>query len=206
MEKLINLSDDDLHHRAISGDRDAEELLVEKYSRLVRACARPFFLAGGDSEDLIQEGMLGLIYALRDYSPDGGAAFKTYAELCIKRRLYSAIKTAAGNKHAPLNDYLPLETSSFDGALPESEAILQANFRREPEDLLIDKERSDEILSDFSVHLSGLEAEILGLYLNGLSYREIAKKIDKPLKSVDNAVQRVRRKLAQLNYGDISQG
>lgn len=204
MEKLKNLSDDDLQHRAISGDRNAEDFLVEKYSRLVKACARPFFLAGGDSEDLIQEGMLGLIYALRDYNPDGGAAFKTYAELCIKRRLYSAIKTAAGNKHAPLNDYLPLEASSYDGDIPESEAILHADFRREPEDLLIDKERSDEILSDFSVHLSGLEAEILGLYLKGLSYREIAKKINKPLKSVDNAVQRVRKKLTQLNYGDIS--
>jgi RNA polymerase sporulation-specific sigma factor len=150
--------------------------------------------------------MLGLIYALRDYSPEGGATLKTYAELCIKRRLYSAIKAAAGSKHAPLNDYLPLETSAYDGDLPESEAILHADFRREPEDLLIDKERSDEILSDFSVHLSGLEAEILGLYLKGLSYREIAKKINKPQKSVDNAVQRVRKKLAQLNYGDISQG
>lgn len=206
MEILKNLSDDDIQRRAVSGDRDAEEFLVEKYSRLVRACARPFFLAGGDSEDLIQEGMLGLIYALRDYSPSGGATFKTYAELCIKRRLYSAIKSAAGNKHAPLNDYLPLETPSYDGDRKDEEAILHAYFRREPEDLLIDKERSDEILSDFSVHLSGLEAEIMGLYLKGLSYLEIAKKIDKPLKSVDNAVQRVRKKLAQLNYGDISHG
>jgi len=206
MEKLKNLSDDDLQSFAISGDREAEELLVEKYSRLVRACARPYFLAGGDSEDLIQEGMLGLIYALRDYSPNGGASFKTYAELCIRRRLFSAIKSAAGNKHAPLNDYVPLEAPSYDGIKSNTESILHAYFRREPEDLLIDKERSDEILSDFAVHLSGLEAEIMGLYLKGLSYREIARKINKPLKSVDNAVQRVRKKLAQINYGDISLG
>ncbi len=206
MERLKNLSDEELQRLAVSGDRDAEERLVEKYSRLVRACARPFFLAGGDSEDLIQEGMLGLIYALRDYNPCGGASFKTYADLCIRRRIYSAIKSAAGSKHAPLNDYVPLEAPSFDGEPLRTESILHAAFRREPEDLLIDKERSDEILSDFAVHLSGLEAEIMGLYLKGLSYREIAKKINKPLKSVDNAVQRVRRKLAQLNYGDISLG
>ncbi len=206
MEKLKNLSDEELQRLAISGDRDAEERLVEKYARLVRACARPFFLAGGDSEDLIQEGMLGLIYALRDYDPNGGASFKTYAELCIRRRMYSAIKSAAGSKHAPLNDYVPLEAPSIDGEPLLADSILHAAFRREPEDLLIDKERSDEILSDFAVHLSGLEAEIMGLYLKGLSYREIAKKINKPLKSVDNAVQRVRRKLTQLNYGDISLG
>ena len=206
MEKLKNLSDDDLQSMAISGDRDAENTLVERYSHLVRACARPYFLAGGDGEDLIQEGMLGLIYALRDYSPSGGASFKTYADLCIRRRLYSAIKSAAGTKHAPLNDYVPLELPSYDGNQTNTESILHAYFRREPEDLLIDKERSDEILSDFAVHLSGLEAEIMGLYLKGLSYREIARKINKPLKSVDNAVQRVRRKLTQINYGDISQG
>lgn len=206
MATLDNQNDDVLQQLAVSGNREAEEKLVEKYSCLVRACARPYFLAGGDSEDLIQEGMLGLIYALRDYSPEGGASFKTYAELCIRRRLYSAIKSAAGTKHAPLNDYVPLESPSLDGKSSQKDSILHAYFRREPEDLLIDKERSDEILSDFAVHLSGLEAEILGLYLKGLSYREIALEIDKPLKSVDNAVQRVRRKLTQLNYGDISLG
>jgi len=206
MGQLNIISDETLHRLAISGNREAEEQLVERYSRLVRACARPYFLAGGDSEDLIQEGMLGLLSALREYSPDGGASFRTYAELCIRRRLYSAIKSAAGSRHAPLNNYVSLESPSFDGNQIQTESILHAVFRREPEDLLIDKERSDEILSDFAVHLSGLEAEILGLYLKGLSYREIAQKIEKPLKSVDNAVQRVRKKLAQINYGDISFG
>jgi len=209
MEQLINisdLSDETLHRLALSGNMEAEEQLVKRYSRLVRACARPYFLAGGDSEDLIQEGMLGLLSALREYNLDGGASFRTYAELCIRRRLYSAIKSAAGSKHAPLNNYVSLESPAFDGNRTNTDSKLRAVFRREPEDLLIDKERSDEILSDFAVHLSGLEAEILGLYLQGLSYREISNKIDKPLKSVDNAVQRVRRKLAQINHGDISFG
>lgn len=106
MEQLNIISDETLHRLAISGNREAEEQLVERYSRLVRACARPYFLAGGDSEDLIQEGMLGLLSALREYSPDGGASFRTYAELCIRRRLYSAIKSAAGSRHAPLNNYV----------------------------------------------------------------------------------------------------
>ncbi len=206
MEQLDNLTDEELHGLALSGNRKAEELLVEKYSQLVRACARPYFLAGGDSEDLIQEGMLGLLSAFREYNPEGGASLRTFAELCIKRRLYSAIKSAAGTKHSPLNDYVSLESPSFDESQSQAESILNTAFRREPEDLLIDKERFDEILSDFAVHLSGLEAEILGLYLKGLSYREIAQIIKKSPKSVDNAVQRVRRKLAQLNYGDISFG
>ena len=195
MEQLNNLTDEALHKLAVSGDREAEEFLVKKYSQLVRACARPYFLAGGDSEDLIQEGMLGLLSAVREFAPDGGASFRTFAELCIKRRLYSAIKLAAGTKHSPLNDYVSLESPSFDESRNQAESILNAAFRREPEDLLIDKERSDEILSDFVVHLSGLEAKIMGLYLKGLSYREIARLINKSPKSVDNAVQRVRRKL-----------
>lgn len=206
LNNISDISDETLHRLAISGNKEAEEQLVKRYSRLVRACARPYFLAGGDSEDLIQEGMLGLLSALREYSPDGGASFRTFAELCIRRRLYSAIKSAAGSKHAPLNNYVSLESPAFDGNRTKSDSTLHAVFRREPEDLLIDKERSDEILSDFAVHLSGLEAEILGLYLQGLSYREISDRIDKPLKSVDNAVQRVRKKLAQVNYGDISFG
>ena len=200
-----NSTDETLHQLAISGDSNAEEILITKYSRVVKACARPYFLSGGDSEDLIQEGMLGLLSAIREFSIQGGASFRTFAELCIRRRLFTAIKTAAGRKNVFLNDSLSLESPFFDENQAHAAYVLRDAFQRGPEELVIDREGTDEFLSAFLLCLSKFEAEVMGLYLLGMSYQEIASDVNRSTKSVDNAVQRIRRKLAtHLNRGDIS--
>ena len=200
MDIVNAVSDEELWRLAFNGSLDAEEKLVEKFTSLVRACARPCFLVGGDSEDLIQEGMLGLIAAIRRFDPSHNASFKTYAELCIRTRLYTAIKSASRFKHSPLNDSISLESSQFDEGRTYS-----ACYLRDPEELVIIRELTDEIFSNLSGSLSKFEKEILGYYLEGLSYVDIALKVSKSVKSVDNAVQRIRKKLAQfLKSGDFN--
>jgi len=191
-EKTV-ISDETLWLNAHNGDMASEELLAEKYTCLVRACARPYFLAGGDTEDLMQEGMLGLLSAIRQYDPEKETAFRTFAEHCVRNRLLTAVKSAARNKHTPLNDYVPLESPQFD----ELQTRL-AGFLNDPEELLITRERVDEINNRISGTLSGFESRVLKHYLEGLSYEEIAGLVGKPKKSVDNAVQRIRKKLAQV--------
>ena len=175
-----------------------------RYARLVRICARPLFLAGGDSEDLIQEGMFGLLSAIREYDPSEGASFKTYAQVCIRRRLSSAVKSASRLKHLPLNDGLSLDYILSE----ESQTQIAANpdaFRRTPEEQVLARESKFELYNSFALKLSRLEKDVLSLYLEGLSYEEIADKTGKDVKSVDNAVQRIRRKLARdPNLGDFS--
>jgi len=190
---------------AAEGNREAEELLVSRFHQLVRACARPFFLVGGDSEDLIQEGMVGLIKAFREYTPEREASFRTYAEICIRNRLYSVLRAAVRDKHQPLNQSVSLDTPDFDSNSYTSGTSNLA--QRNPEDSLIDKEHTAALLSGVRKQLSEFEAKILGYYLDGLSCREIAETVGKSPKSVDNAVQRIRRKVAQqLLSGDISNG
>ncbi len=188
---------------AASGNRLAEEILVTRYNRLVRSCARPFFLAGGDSEDLIQEGMVGLIKAAREYDADKEASFRTFAEVCIRNRLYSVLRAAARDKHAPLNQSVPLDTPFFerDSYTSGTSDLAQCN----PEDFLIDREHTAALLSGVRKKLSEFEAKILGYYLDGLSCREIAETVGKSPKSVDNAVQRIRKKVARhLLSGEFS--
>lgn len=203
LSHLDSLSDEVLCQKVAEGSRFAEELLVTRYNRLVRTCARPFFLAGGDSEDLIQEGMVGLIRAIREYDAEKAASFRTFAEICIRNRLYSVLRAAARDKHSPLNQSVPLDTPFFDR---DSYTSGTSNLaQRNPEDFLIDREYTKSLLSGVRKQLSEFEAKILGYYLDGLSYREIAELIGKPPKSVDNAVQRIRRKVAQqLLSGDLS--
>lgn len=192
---LETLSDEMLCAEVRQGNRDAEEVLASRYHRLVRAIARPYFLVGGDSEDLLQEGMLGLIKAMREYDAGQGAAFATFADVCIRRRLYSVLKSAASGKHQPLNEALPLNPSLFDLAFAQND----------PELLLIDREKTAGLLEHACKQLSAFEAKILGYYLDGLTCREIAQTVGKPPKSVDNAIQRIRRKVGRdLNSGDIS--
>ena len=196
-------SDEELCLLAASGNRLAEETLVTRYNRLVRTCARPFFLAGGDSEDLTQEGMVGLITAVREYDAGKEASFRTFAEICIRSRLYSVLRAAARDKQQPLNQSLSLDDSHFDSNPLTSGTNNLA--QRNPEDFLIDREHTAALLSGVRKQLSEFEAKILGYYLDGLSCREIAKTVGRPPKSVDNAVQRIRRKVArQLLSGDLS--
>ena len=198
-------ADEALCTLAASGDRIAEEALVMRYHRLVRICARPYFLAGGDSEDLIQEGMVGLLAAIREYDSGKAASFRTFADVCIKNRLISVIKAAARDKHIPLNNYVSFETPLFSGNGDHYAYGAADQLQEDPEAILLGREAFQERMRALEGQLSGFEASILRLYLNGLSYSEIAAEVNKSPKSVDNAVQRIRRKLAQQSSsGDVS--
>lgn len=199
-------ADEALCTLAASGDRIAEEALVMRYHRLLRICARPYFLAGGDSEDLIQEGMVGLLAAIREYDSGKAASFRTFAEVCIKNRLISVIKAAARDKHIPLNNYVSFETPLFSGNGDHYAYGAADQLQEDPEAILLGREAFQERMRALEGQLSGFEASILRLYLNGLSYSEIAAEVNKSPKSVDNAVQRIRRKLAQHHsFGDFSE-
>ena len=156
--------------------------MVLRYNRLVRICARPYFLTGGDSEDLIQEAMFGLLKAIREFDSERDASFRTFAEVCIRNRIRSVITAAARGKHAPLNNSIPME------ALPD--------MISGPEESLIDREEDSERLRRLEDRLSSLEKSILSLYLAGLTYDEIGRQLGRSSKSVDNAIQRIRRKVA----------
>ena len=199
VEEIRRLSDEQLCRYAAEGRADAETELVGRYGQLVRACARPLFLVGGDSEDLIQEGMLGLLTAIRGFDPGRDAAFRTYAEICVRSRLYSAIRLAQGGKHAPLNHSVSFEPPLFDGW----NAHLFSSFES-PEDVIIGREELKERLDALKGQLSELEAQILPPYLNGLSCGEIARQLGKPQKTVDNAIQRIRRKVARQFSSGVS--
>ena len=198
------LTDENLCALAKAGDRGAEEILVARYNRLVRTCARPYFLVGGDSEDLTQEGMVGLLKAVREYDGAKEASFRTFAEVCIRNRLYSVLRSAARDKHKVLNQSVSLDTPDFDSNSYTSGSSNLA--QRNPEDYMIDREHTAALLSGVRKQLSEFEAKILGYYLDGLSCREIAELVGKAPKSVDNAVQRIRRKVARhLLSGEISE-
>lgn len=203
MTDYTALDDRKLQKLAVEGDREAEEVLAERYLRLVRICARPLFLAGGDSEDLIQEGTFGLLSAIKNYDPEDGTSFRTFAEHCIRMRLLSAIKSASRNKHFPLNDGISLEQLSEESSADLS--ALSEDFHCNPEELVLARESKEELYAAFSRCLSRFEIKVLDLYLEGLSYREIAERLCKSAKSVDNAVQRIRQKLARdTTFGDFS--
>lgn len=197
------LGDIELQKRAAEGDAAAEEALVERYLPLVSSCARPLKLLGGEGKDLSQEGVFGLISAVRSFDASHGASFRTYAEHCIRMRLLSAIKSASRFKHFPLNDSMSLEQLSEESD-PRLSAVLE-QFHRNPEDVVLARENQEELYRALSDCLSKYEKRVLTLYLDGRSYQEIGAQLGKDSKSVDNAVQRIRRKLARnLNLGDIS--
>ena len=185
-------SDEDLCALVASGYREAEEELVKRYLRPVRVYARPYFLAGGDSEDLIQEAMFGLLKAIREFDPSHDARFKTFAEVCIRNRIRSAVTKAARSKHAPLNDSVPFESPM----LRETGAS--------PEELYISREEETERMARLKQQLSPLECKVLHFFLLGLSYQEISEQVGRSTKSVDNTVQRIRRKVAG-NFGVFSE-
>ena len=197
---MNSLSDEELLALSREGQSSVEDDLARRYIRLVRICARPYFLQGGDSEDLLQEGMLGLLNAIREYDPQKGTAFHTYAETCIRSRIHSAIRSASRKKHAPLNDGISLDDVLSD----ESQSLGTQLFQRSPEEQVLARETESELLYAFAQRLSGFESRILSLYLDGLSYQEMAAATGRDAKAVDNAVQRLRKKLANLSSGDLS--
>ena len=197
--ELEQMSDEALCMALQNGTYAAGDILAHRYRKLVRCCAHPYFLAGGDSEDLLQEGMFGLIKAMREFRPDREASFQTFAEVCIRSRLCSVIRASRAGKHSPLNESVPLNAFLLD-AQPQYSQL-------DPEDLLIDREKAAALLNQVRSQLSDLEVRVLDLYLDGCSCGEIAATVGKPYKSVDNAVQRIRRKIGrQISSGEISNG
>lgn len=201
MNDYAKATDEQLQKLVASGDHMAEETLAERYGRLVRACARPYFLIGGDSEDLIQEGMIGLLSAMRMYDPEKESSFKTFAEVCIRNRIASALRSAGRKKHEPLNNGLSLDDVLSD----ESLTLGNQAFQRIPEEQVLARESAHELRSTYWRCLSKFEIQVLQLYLRGLSYREIAAELGCDPKSIDNAVQRIRRKLAKHSCGESSE-
>ena len=195
---LEHLTDEEIVELAQYGNVEALEFLINKYKNFVRAKARTYFLIGADREDIIQEGMIGLYKAIRDYRYDRQASFRAFAEICVTRQIITAIKTATRQKHIPLNSYVSLNKPVFD---EESERTLGEVVTTEaegnPEDLFINQENLMDIESTMHRILSPLEQEVVNLYLEGKSYVEIAEQLDRHVKSVDNALQRVKRKLEQ---------
>ena len=193
-----SMADEELLQKCRQGSLEAEETLIRRYGRVIRNLVRPFFLTGGDSEDLIQEGMLGLLNAIRRYDPQVETSFRTFAELCIRRRLISALRKSAGTKNVSLDDCLSLESSLFDENQSRNDNL------RGPEELLIDREEAQKRYRNLLLLLSAYEQSVLRCFLRGMSYREIAEITKRSEKAVDNAVQRIRRKFENLPQGDIS--
>ena len=182
--------------KASKGDKIALEYIIKKYKNFVKAKAKSYFLIGADKEDIIQEGMIGLYKAVRDFDGNKTNSFKCFAEICITRQIITAIKTATRQKHIPLNSYVSLNKPIYD---EESERtlldIIATSMVTDPEELIISKEELKRIESKINELLSELEQEVLELYLNGKSYQYIADRLERDVKSIDNALQRVKRKL-----------
>jgi len=188
--------DEDIVALAKTGNNRALEYLLCKYQNFVKAKAKSYFLIGADKEDIYQEGMIGLFKAIRDFKDDKLASFKVFAELCITRQIITAVKTATRQKHIPLNTYISLNKPIYDEESDRTLLDILSGIRvSDPEELIIDREEMENIESKIQEVLSGLEMEVLNSYLDGKSYQEIASDLDRQAKSIDNALQRVKRKL-----------
>lgn len=192
----VAMEDEQLIELVHEGDSEALDYLIQKYRNFVRAKARSYFLIGADKEDIVQEGMIGLYKAIRDYKEDKLTSFKAFAELCITRQIITAIKTATRQKHIPLNSYVSLDKPIYD---EESDRtlmdVISGAKMMNPEELIINREKYGNIEGKISELLSDLERKVLALYLDGQSYQEISEELNRHVKSIDNALQRVKRKL-----------
>ena len=195
-ESIDNSQQDeyDIVLKASKGDKIALEYIIKKYKNFVKAKAKSYFLIGADKEDIIQEGMIGLYKAVRDFDASKTNSFKGFADICITRQIITAIKTATRQKHIPLNSYISLNKPVYD---EESERtlldIIATSIVTDPEELIISKEELKHIESKMNELLSDLELQVVEYYLNGKSYQYIADKLKRDVKSIDNALQRVKR-------------
>ncbi len=196
MKNYSQMSDNELVILAQKGDNNAMEELIGKYKNLVKGKSRTYFLIGADRDDIIQEGMLGLFKAIRDYKDDKQASFRSFADLCVTRQLITAVKTATRRKHTPLNNYISLNKPVYED---ETERTLidhlSMRHNSDPEVILIDNENYDITNQKIKDMLSSFEYEVLEKYINGQSYNEIAIIMNKPPKSIDNALQRIKKKV-----------
>nr|WP_176330414.1 RNA polymerase sporulation sigma factor SigH [Oceanobacillus rekensis] len=196
---IDKLSDNDLLDLVRQGDSRALDVLINRYINFVRAKARTYFLVGADKEDIIQEGMIGLYKAIRDYDGEKLSSFKGFAELCVTRQIITAIKTATRQKHIPLNSYVSLDKPMYE---EESDRtlldIIGGSKETDPQEMLVNQEDYGNMEYKLSELLSDLEKRVLHLYLDGRTYQEISVSLNRHVKSIDNALQRVKRKLEQL--------
>ena len=195
-EDYAHMTDEEVVHLCQQGDSLAQEYVFNKYKNFVRSKARSYFLIGADHEDIVQEGMIGLYKAIRDYRPDKLSSFRAFAELCITRQIITAIKTATRQKHIPLNSYVSLNKPLYDEESDRTllDVIIEGRASN-PEELIIGQEDLSSIHAKIDEVLSSLEQEVLRSYLDGKSYQEIADNLGRHVKSIDNALQRVTRKL-----------
>lgn len=196
---IKTLDDDEIIELVHQGNGEALDFLIDKYKNFVRAKARTYFLIGADKEDIIQEGMIGLYKAIRDYNGDKLSSFKAFAELCITRQIITAIKTATRQKHIPLNSYVSLDKPIYD---EESDRtlldVIAGSKAIDPQELLVNQENFGDMEVKLSELLSEFERKVLHLYLDGRTYQEMSEELKRHVKSIDNALQRVKRKLEQL--------
>ena len=191
--------DEELVRIAQAGDDAVQDYLLDKYKSLVRAKSRAYFLIGADSEDIIQEGMIGLYKAVRDFNGEKNTSFRSFAELCVNRQMITAIKAATRQKHQPLNSYMSLNKPVYEDETEQTYMdLLQEGAFLNPETLLIGQENRNFLEDQLVKHLSGFETRVLMLYLQGRSYFEIARTLKKPEKSIDNALQRIKKKLERF--------
>lgn len=195
MKSYSQKTDEELIRMMRNGDEKVVDYLMVKYKNLVRKKARALFLIGADNDDLIQEGMIGLFKAIRDYDEEKEASFYHFAELCISRQMYTAMEASQRKKHAPLNSYVSLyEESEREEKVPLAE-VLQSLSNGNPEDLVIDKENVDAFQEKINACLSRMEKQVLALTLQGMNYQQVAQIMEKSPKSIDNALQRIKGKL-----------
>lgn len=202
-EKMDALSDEDIIALIRGNDPDAMDYMLNRYKNLVRKKAKALYLIGGDKDDLIQEGMIGLYKAIRDYNPDKFNSFHNFADLCISRQIYSAIKASNRKKNLPLNTYVSLYTPAYgeNTDLEDKESLVDLMYENKisnPEELVIDKESTNMLEYELVRHLSQFEKDVLDLYLFDFNYLQIADKLKKEPKSIDNALQRIKLKLNKV--------
>ena len=198
-----NKLDEEVVDEAKKGNSRAQEYLISKYENFVKAKSKSYFLIGADKEDIYQEGMIGLYKAIRDFKADKLTSFKAFAELCITRQIITAIKTATRQKHIPLNTYISLNKPIYEEESDRTLIDVLSELKiTDPEELIMGKEQIKHIEGEMAKVLSALEMEVLQSYLDGKSYQEIACDLDRHAKSIDNALQRVKRKLEKCLYSE----
>lgn len=194
-------TDEELIHRLRGGEESVMDYICDKYKNLVRSKAKSMFILGGDGEDLIQEGMIGLFKAVRDYDSGRDASFFTFADLCISRQMYTAVQASKRQKHIPLNTYISLYGSASEQEESEERRLVEElsdRLGRSPEELFLDKERMNYLESKIENELSPFEKQVLDLYMTGMSYSQIAKVLGRDEKSTDNALQRLKGKIKKM--------
>ncbi len=194
------LSDEELVELSAAGDKRATEYILDRYKNFVKAVVRMYFLVGADRDDVVQEGMIGLFKAIRDFDDTKQTSFKSFAEICVRRQVLTAIKNATRQKHMPLNSYVSLSKPAYDDENSEDTLMDTLSLRngQDPEELFIGKENIEMLGIKIEENLSKLEKEVLKMYLSGISYQEIALIMKRPPKSIDNALQRVKKKLEKF--------